>query len=304
MNSTTPAPDQFIIADEDQPAKAPETQPRTFKLQPPASNPALTALTSSIPQVDVATASLPSAASSAIANVRERQFQGGDTLDEPVWHTLRRDVSQIGRRLAVVVWPVQLRHKAREHQERVVQFAARAGVRLSGPVAESVAPEPARDVEAGAGANDAISSDTILGALDWDLWGPLVFLFVYAGAAGAAAPALQKNVVFSNTFALIWLFYVVVGVNIQLLGGSISFLSAISATGYLMFPIAAAAVVCTLLLSRGVIRLIVMTVATNWSVYAAMVSLLCSGVLPGRVFLTLLPVCLLYIVLAWLVVIT
>lgn len=286
--------DQFIIADEDlsfvlNPApllssNATATQPSSLPF-------------SWTPKVDLSSTFMPFAgASGTTANVEERQFQGGDTLDEPVWHTLRRDIVQIGKRLTMVVWPVQLQKLAKTQQNRLVGFAARNGVRLSDLITNAIHPVSNEDTEAG--------TSGALPSLDWDLWGPLVFSMGYAVTMGFTAPSLQKNIVFSNSFSFIWLFYLVIGLNIQLLGGSISFLSAISATGYLMFPIVVGAVLSTLLLSRGVFRLIIMLFVTAWSIYAALMCLKCSGVLPGRVFLTIYPICIMYLVLAWLAVIT
>lgn len=286
--------EQFIIADVE-PSIHLDTPPQSSSNAPKVNQPSLPF--SWAPKVDLSSTFLPfGGATGTTANVEERQFQGGDTLDEPVWHTLRRDIVQIGRRLTMVVWPVQLQQMAQAQQNRLVDFAARNGVRLSDLITNAINSGTTEDTEAG--------PSSALSSLDWDLWGPLVFSMGYAVTMGFTAPSLQKNIVFSNSFSFIWFFYLVVGLNIQLLGGSISFLSAISATGYLMFPIVVGAVLSTLLLSRGFFRLIIMSFVTAWSIFAALMSLKCSGVLPGRVFLTIYPICILYLVLAWLAVIT
>ncbi|KAM9900489.1 hypothetical protein OXX79_005100 [Metschnikowia pulcherrima] len=121
---------------------------------------------------------------------------------------------------------------------------------------------------------------------------------------GVASPNTSANVVFSGTFSFMWVFFLVAGINIQLLGGTISFLSAISATGYSAFPIVCGALISTLALKWRFVRLIVMSLCAVWSLYAASMSLKCSGVLPGRVILALYPVALMYAVMSWLVVIT
>ncbi|OBA22598.1 hypothetical protein METBIDRAFT_39895 [Metschnikowia bicuspidata var. bicuspidata NRRL YB-4993] len=220
----------------------------------------------------------------AAPRVSERRFAGGDTLDEPILETLKRDMLQIGRRVAAVVWPAQL-------QTRLAAVAA-----AGGPVAAAAAAEAPGHVthEAPGG----------LLPLDWDLWGPLVFLLAYAVTMGAALPAAQTNMVFSGTFLLMWMFYLVVGFNVQLLGGTVSFLAAISAAGYLMFPLVAGALVSTAAVPWRMARLVVMAFCAVWSIYAASVCLRCLGVLPGRLFLAIYPVTLMYAVLAWLVVIT
>lgn len=222
-------------------------------------------------------------------NVREGQYTGGDTLDEPVWETLRRDLAQIGRRVSAVVWPVQLQQLARRNQQSLVAFALKRGVRLP----ELVAAVP----------NTEDTTLEVVPETDWDLWGPLIFSLVYAVAMGVMAPSSQTNAVFSGTFSFIWVFYIVVGLNIQLLGGTISYMAAISATGYLMFPVVVGALVGTQLLWR-LVRLPLVALLGTWGVYAALMSLRCQGVLPGRAFLAMYPVGLMYAILSWLVVIT
>lgn len=181
----------------------------------------------------------------SVPNTRELQ-SSSDTLDEPVWQTLARDLTGIYNRLKLVVWP----------------------------------------------------SDSVV---DWDLWGPLIFSLTYSVVLGVSSS--HTNQVFSGSFALIWLFFIIIGLNIQLLGGSISFLSAISAVGYSMFPITVGEIVCSLF-SFKLIRLIVMVFMCAWSVYAGVNGLKSSGVKPGRVVLAVYPVGLMYAVMGWLSVIT
>lgn len=291
---TTPAVDDFIIADEEpassqRPAQASSAQSASF--WPGA-------------KVDLSSAFTPFTNSQLFQEnntVRESQYTGGDTLDEPVWHTLRRDIVQIGRRLAIVVWPALLAQLASKQQLKLIDFAAQNGVHLPELLVNrrvSVSDDDERDT--------AISSDDLVKQdnLDWDLWGPLVFLLMYSVALSLAALSKQKTLVFSGSFSFTWFFYIVVGLNIQLLGGNISFLLAISATGYSMFPIVAGGLVSLLLVKWKLIRLAYMTTLCAWSVYAGVMSLKCLGVLPGRVLLAIYPVGLMYAVLSWLVVIT
>lgn len=236
--------------------------------------------------------------------VKERQYTGGDTLDEPVWKTVKRELLQIGRRLMTVIWPAQLANLAMKQQQRFISFAQQNGVSIPLSILRSVHQvelnDQNQDVES------YISNDAVIGrnTIDWDLWGPLLFSLLYAVTLGFSARKDQINVVFSGSFCIIWLFFVVVGLNIQLLGGNISFMSAISATGYSMFPIVSGGSLCALLIKFVAIRLIIMPAMCAWSIYSANMSLKCSGVLPGRVFLAIYPVTLLYILLSWLCIIT
>jgi len=298
-----PSPDDFIIPDEDESPS--HTQPYTQSYtQPSQTNtqqnlaPGFLFLT---PKVDLSTAFTPFVTSLNFQQsntIRERQYSGGDTLDEPVWHTLRRDLAQIGKRLAIVVWPAQLKKLAKSHHQGLVNFAESNGVRLPLLITHAARAVEDDDDTFAEGNSSAVT------ALDWDLWGPLIFLLGYSVTMGLAAPNSQTNVVFSGTFSFIWVFYLVVGLNIQLLGGSISFLSAISATGYSMFPIVIGAAVSTLFIKWRWLRLLIIGFLNLWSVYAAVMSLRCLGVLPGRVFLAIYPVALMYAVISWLVVIT
>lgn len=236
--------------------------------------------------------------------VKERQYTGGDTLDEPVWKTVKRELLQIGRRLMTVIWPAQLANLAIKQQQRFISLAQQNGVNIPLSILRNVPQvEPSEQNQE---VESHINNDALIGrnTIDWDLWGPLLFSLLYAVTLGFSSRKEQTNVVFSGSFCIIWLFFVVVGLNIQLLGGNISFMSAISATGYSMFPIVSGGSVCALSIKFVAIRLLIMPALCAWSIYSANMSLKCSGVLPGRVFLAIYPVALLYILLSWLCVIT
>ncbi|KAM9904204.1 hypothetical protein OXX79_002891 [Metschnikowia pulcherrima] len=295
----------FIIPDEEVPLGKPQTGPNPAQgahnhSAPSQSTPKPASSRAGFPwapSVDLSSAFTPFQNFSQSNKVAERRFAGGDTLDEPVWATLRRDLSQIGRRVAIVVWPAQLQHLARTQQQRFVELAAQNGLNLPSTVAGTAYSVPLdEESETGPAASNK--------SLDWDLWGPLLFSLAYAVTMGVASPNTSANVVFSGTFSFMWVFFLVAGINIQLLGGTISFLSAISATGYSAFPIVCGALISTLALKWRFVRLIVMSLCAVWSLYAASMSLKCSGVLPGRVLLALYPVALMYAVMSWLVVIT
>lgn len=49
----------------------------------------------------------PSSQQVGAERLEQRRFMGGDTLDEPVWTTLLRDIKQVGMRLRQVVWRSQ-----------------------------------------------------------------------------------------------------------------------------------------------------------------------------------------------------
>lgn len=284
---------EFIIPDEESPMNQPQQNDTSNRTQNQPSG-----LSFWTPKVDLSSTFAPFTSSSDFQKtntIKERQYAGGNTLDEPVWHTLKRDLAQIGRRLAIVVWPDQLKHLAYKNQQQLLNFASNNGVRI--PSLLTITHTVPEDDEE----NQEPSEVT---ALDWDLWGPLAFSLLYSVTMGLFAPTSQTNSVFSGTFAFIWAFFLIVGLNIQLLGGTISFMSAISATGYSMFPIVVGALINCLVIPWRLVRLPIMVVLAAWSVYAGNMSLRCLGVLPGRVFLAVYPMGLMYAVLSWLVVIT
>ena len=312
-NTITPDVDDFIIPDDD--FSAPPPQPRNQQSTsniPQASSSSPFSPFNLVPKVDLSSTFTSFAASTSAqlpenTKVKERQYTGGDTLDEPILETLKRDLLQIGKRLTIVVWPMQLKKLAQLQQNRFLEFASTNGVQLPQlilnsrviPVSEEEEGEEEEAVT-GISSGELITQDS----LDWDLWGPLIFSLTYSVALGLSASKNQTNQVFSGSFAFIWILYVIIGLNVQLLGGTISFMSAISAIGYSMFPIVIGELICSLVLKWKFIRLILMLVLNLWSIYAGVMSLKCSGVLPGRVLLAIYPVILFYSVLSWLTVIT
>ncbi|EGW31834.1 uncharacterized protein SPAPADRAFT_62447 [Spathaspora passalidarum NRRL Y-27907] len=320
-NSTTITPDvdEFIIPDEDStPPQSRQTgaNNNTFGS---TGNAGSTGNTESanpfstfspfnfVPKVDLSSTFAPFAGTNVQLpdnnTFRERQYSGGDTLDEPILETLKRDLLQIAKRLAIVVWPMQLSKLAKQQQSRFVTFASSNGIQLPQSLVDNrVISVPEEEEDVGV---TGISSGDLLGQnLEWDLWGPLIFSLTYAVTLGVSASKDQTNQVFTGSFSFMWIFFIIIGLNVQLLGGTISFMSAISAAGYSMFPIVVGELLCSLLIKWKLVRLGLMFVLDVWSIYAGIMSLKCSGVFPGRVTLAIYPIILFYSVLSWLTVIT
>lgn len=228
--------------------------------------------------------------------VREHSFTGGDTLDEPVWKTLERDVKAIGHRLFSVVWPASLSKLAKLQQHNLLIAARNSGLNV-GINFDQLGQDLEADI-----ANTPID-DSDLKKLDWDLWGPLVFTLSFSVILGVLSPKASSSEVFSGVFALVWSALAVMALNIQLLGGTISFFNALSTTGYALFPMLVLAIV-SVFVKLSFVRFIVYITMVAWAIYAATVSLKVNGVLPGRVFLAIYPVGLVYATLGWLCVIT
>ncbi|ODQ79481.1 hypothetical protein BABINDRAFT_161877 [Babjeviella inositovora NRRL Y-12698] len=281
----------FIIEADDSDDEAPvrsSTQPQSLSSAPPPANSMFSNFTSFMNPTAVNLEASFQPLTGANTRVQERQFSGGNTLDEPILETLSRDLKAIGHHLYAVLWPASLSKLAKAQQQNLVGYARNAGINV---------PDALRgDIE-----NEA--APVAVKQLEWDLWGPLVFSLAYSVILGVLSPKALSSEVFSLTFSMIWLTLAVIAVNIQLLGGTISFLPALSATGYSIFPIVVGAVV-SILVKHAMVRLVVDAVLVSWAVYAATVALKCSGVLSGRVILAIYPVGLIYVVLGWLCVIT
>lgn len=228
--------------------------------------------------------------------VREHAFTGGDTLDEPVWKTLERDFKAIGQRLLSVMWPASLSKLAKIQQHNLLIAARNSGINV-GINFDQLGQDLEQDI-----ANTPLD-DSDLKKLAWDLWGPLLFTLVFAVILGLMSPEANSSEVFSGVFAIVWSTLAVIAVNIQLLGGTISFFNALSTTGYAMFPLLLLAIT-SIFIKWSFIRFILYVILVAWSVYAATVNLKVHGVLPGRVFLAIYPVGLVYATLGWLCVIT
>lgn len=228
--------------------------------------------------------------------VKERQFSGGDTLDEPVWQTLQRDLSAIGLRLFSVIWPASLSKLAKVQQHNLIIAARNSGINI-GINYDQIEQDIEQDLQ-----NQPID-DSNLKKLDWDLWGPLIFILIFSLILGYLSPKTNSSEVFSSVFALVWLTFAVVAINIQLLGGTISFFSALSTQGYALFPLVLSATI-SIFIKWSFIRFIIYVLFVAWAIYAATINLKVSGVLPGRVFLAIYPVGLVYATLGWLCVIT
>ncbi|CAH6720921.1 hypothetical protein CLIB1444_04S10924 [[Candida] jaroonii] len=297
-NYTDPDIDDFIIPDEE---PVNNSYHQSSQPPPPPTNTSTNSNTGFLPwtKVDLSSTFTPFTSSKAFTDnntVREHQYSGGDTLDEPVLTTLSRDLLRIWKRLTIVIWPHQLAKLASKQQGILIDFANSNGINL---------PESIRNRRISVSNNDEDEAQSTIdfNNLDWDLWGPLIFSLFYSVVLGMSSKT-NTNSVFSGSFSFIWIFFIVIGLNIQLLGGNISFMSAISAVGYSMFPLTVGELICSLFIGWKFLRLIIMAVLCIWSIYSGVLSLKCSGVLPGRVLLAVYPVGLMYSVLSWLSVIT
>lgn len=201
--------------------------------------------------------------------VKERQFTGGNTLDESVLVTLNRDLSTIADKCLSILWPLRLSQKLKSLRH------------ISGMSGNSGDEEAAQ----GQGGAD-YSKEAIKKILDWDLWGPLVInlgfslILTYLQTSTLADnDSSNSSEIFSGAFTLIWGALAVLSINVQLLtpvkqqkqsGGTtagvigLSFFQCISILSYTLFPIVIGALVC-IFVKMKLIRMIVTLVMLLWS---------------------------------------
>jgi protein YIPF6 len=141
-----------------------------------------------------------------------------NTIDEPVWHTLRRDLLAVWAKMREVLWPRYLLGGTMFESDQGIR-GAYANLRDAGiqGTREELVGLAGRvmDTEALLSGNAMTS-----GLRDWDLWGPLIFCLLLSVLLSFNARADQKDMVFSGVFALVWVGEAVVTFQIKLLGGN------------------------------------------------------------------------------------
>lgn len=139
---------------------------------------------------------------------------------------------------------------------------------------------------------------------DWDLWGPLILCLSLAIILSFKAPVGQASLVFASVFSTVWVGGVVVTMNAQLLGGTISFFQSLCVLGYSTFPLTIAALVIGLLRilvhTWWWIDLIFIVVGFAWSIRVSSV-FIALYIRPERRFLALYPVFFYYTFLSWMI---
>ncbi|ODV93707.1 hypothetical protein PACTADRAFT_51470 [Pachysolen tannophilus NRRL Y-2460] len=249
-------------------------------------------------------------------HVRERQFSGGNTLDESVFVTIKRDLDKIGDKLLQILWPLGLRSKL----IKVQNFTRIGNSPNNNDTANEIAGEDSEE----------ISKEAIIKILDWDLWGPLVItlgfslILTYLQIRSLDKKFETKaSQIFSGSFSLLWASIAVLSLNIQLLSPfhdksnavssgtiSLSFFQCVSILGYSIFPIVFGGFL-SIFLKWKYIRIILLAILSSWSIYAVYLILKIvnnSGANRGkgddRIFLIVYPIGLVFGVFSWLCVIS
>lgn len=135
---------------------------------------------------------------------------------------------------------------------------------------------------------------------DWDLWGPLLMCLLLA-ILRSHSIAVQGSFAFAAVFFIVWFGGCIVTLNAQLLGSKLSFFQSCSILGYCIFPLCITEFIAGF--SENLFfRLLVVFFGLAWSIRASFM-FMWNIVSEDRRELVLYPVCLLYTILAWVVVI-
>ncbi|KAI7834282.1 hypothetical protein BX661DRAFT_176912 [Kickxella alabastrina] len=137
---------------------------------------------------------------------------------------------------------------------------------------------------------------------EWDLWGPLFFCLSLAITMSLLSTDQQASAVFTGVFALVCIGSCVVTFNCKLLGGHVSFFQSVCTLGYCISPMTIASLI-SLLVKSIIVTLPVVVVAVGWSISAA-VGFLAGAQLANRRLLAVYPICLFYICIGWIIIIS
>ncbi|KAG7899110.1 hypothetical protein KL907_005001 [Ogataea polymorpha] len=218
--------------------------------------------------------------------IRENQFSGGNTLDESVLTTLGRDLSSIGDKLLSILWPLRLRQKLMLVRRVSEHFSSRGSMMgNTDSLNQDINFEERPNTEI---ANE-YSKETIQKILDWDLWGPLVFVLSFSliitylqskTLSSGGADSSETSQIFSASFSLIWIILAVLSLNIQLVSPvsqmtdngqltsgviGLTFFQCMSILSYTLFPIVLGGL-SSIFISWKLLRLVINSVMFLWSI--------------------------------------
>ncbi|XP_070553140.1 protein YIPF6-like [Ptychodera flava] len=143
---------------------------------------------------------------------------------------------------------------------------------------------------------------------EWDLWGPLVLCILLGMMlqGSSANDTDDGGPQFAEVFVIVTGGAVIVTLNSQLLGGTISFFQSVCVLGYCILPLNLASIICRVVLlahqttALFVIRFILVFAAFVWSTLASMAFLGDSQPV-NRKSLAVYPMCLFYFIIGWMI---
>ena len=124
---------------------------------------------------------------------------------------------------------------------------------------------------------------------NWDLWGPLIFCFLYSIALSTGNNNSETSI-FVLVFAIFWIGGFIITFNEKFLGAQIGICQVLSLLGYGMFPTTVAGVVIGFCKITNIfVKLVLVLVGLVWSVFAS-VGFFSNLVEPDKKLLAVFPV--------------
>ena len=244
-------------------------------------------------------------------------FSKYSTLDEPVIETIMRDVRAVTTKLSLIVsqrpfhtttttiTSLYYHSLTPVYNYSVVSTSDPTTVNTTNGATSTTTTTPATPQILSTTTDLSEDDRNIIKQLkDWDLWGPLVLCLLLGIILSMNAPTNQAALTFAAVFIAISVGSTIVTMNVQLLGGTISFFQSVCVLGYSVFPLVIAAFVIGCLKLLYIhwlwIHSIVVVVGSIWSLRISSI-FISLYVRQERRALALYPVVYYYAFLAWLI---
>ena len=124
---------------------------------------------------------------------------------------------------------------------------------------------------------------------NWDLWGPLLFCFLYSIALSTGENKNNESSIFVLIFVIFWIGGFVITFNQRFLGAQIGLCQMVSLLGYGMFPITVGGIIIGFCRITNIwIKFVIVALALIWSCLAS-VGFIGSLVEPDKKFIAVFP---------------
>ena len=124
---------------------------------------------------------------------------------------------------------------------------------------------------------------------NWDLWGPLLFCFLYSIALSTGRSNSETSI-FVLIFVIFWIGGFIITFNERFLGAQIGICQVLSLLGYGMFPIIVAGIIIGFCRINNIyVKLILVVIGLIWSILASL-GFFSRIVEPDKKMLAILPV--------------
>ena len=132
--------------------------------------------------------------------------------------------------------------------------------------------------------------------IEWDLWGPLIFITLLS--CTLAIKAKDKSKIIVIIFSIFWFGSLLIYVNGNLLDSKLKFFQVICLLGYCLFPLNISALILAITDFYEIIRLFLVIITCAWSLFS--VERYFSSVsVPEQKWLVFYPAILMFVFLSW-----